>query len=75
MKVGNDFGSVTNSKAGWTVGTGLEYAFAGGWSSKLEYLYVDLGSSTCRNAVCTLPLDETASFKASVVRAGVNYRF
>jgi outer membrane immunogenic protein len=75
MNVGTNTGSETNSKAGWTVGAGLEYAFAGGWSSKLEYLYVDLGSTSCRNAVCTLPLDETATFKASVLRAGVNYRF
>jgi outer membrane immunogenic protein len=32
-------------KAGWTAGGGIEGAFGGGWSAKLEYLYVDLGKT------------------------------
>src|SRR5206468_6899232 len=28
-------------KAGWTAGAGIEGAFGGGWSAKLEYLYMD----------------------------------
>jgi outer membrane immunogenic protein len=28
---------------GWTVGSGIEVAFAPGWSAKLEYLYLDFG--------------------------------
>ena len=73
-----DFGagaSATKTQAGWTAGAGVEYAFAGPWSAKLEYLYVDLGSATCGSAVCMLPSDETVNFKANIVRAGVNYRF
>ncbi len=29
---------------GWTVGAGFEYAFAPGWSAKIEYNYMDFGS-------------------------------
>ena len=36
--------STSNNQFGWTVGAGLEYAFLGNWTAKLEYLYVDLGS-------------------------------
>ena len=32
-------------KAGWTVGAGIESALWGGWSAKLEYLYIDLGKT------------------------------
>ncbi len=35
--------SATN--AGWTLGGGLEFAFAGNWTAKAEYLYVDLAIS------------------------------
>jgi outer membrane immunogenic protein len=34
----------SSSRTGWTVGGGVETMIAGGWSAKLEYLYVDLGS-------------------------------
>ena len=36
--------SASSSQLGWTAGAGLEYAFMGNWTAKLEYLYVDLGS-------------------------------
>jgi outer membrane immunogenic protein len=68
-------GSATGTKQGWTAGAGVEYAFAGAWSAKLEYLYVDLGSVTCAQAACGFATDESVSFKANIVRAGVNYRF
>jgi outer membrane immunogenic protein len=32
-------------KAGWTAGAGIEGALWGGWSVKLEYLYIDLGKT------------------------------
>ena len=34
----------SKNQLGWTVGAGLEYAFLGNWTAKIEYLYVDLGS-------------------------------
>ena len=32
--------STSRTKNGWTVGGGVEYGLIGGWSAKLEYLYV-----------------------------------
>ncbi len=67
------FLSSDKSKFGWTAGAGVEYAFLGAWSVKLEYLYVDLGKVSCAATSCGLPAD--VSFNANIVRAGLNYRF
>jgi outer membrane immunogenic protein len=77
---GNVKGTVANASSfnetevGWTLGAGVEYAFVSNWSAKLEYLYVDLGKATC-DASCSggPPFDVT--FKTSIVRGGLNYRF
>ena len=39
----NTIVSSHNTKAGWTVGGGIEGRLAGNWTAKLEYLYLDLG--------------------------------
>jgi outer membrane immunogenic protein len=75
VKVSNAVGSADSTKAGWTAGVGLEYAFLGNWTAKLEYLYVDLGSASCGTAVCALPANMTADFTSNIVRAGLNYKF
>jgi outer membrane immunogenic protein len=61
----------SSSQLGWTVGAGLEYAFMGNWTAKLEYLYVDLGSFDAGIA----PIVNNVSFKENIVRAGLNYKF
>jgi outer membrane immunogenic protein len=38
------FTNKTGAQAGWTLGGGLEYAVANGWSLKGEYLHYDLGT-------------------------------
>jgi len=63
--------SSSNNQFGWTAGAGIEYAFLGNWSAKLEYLYVDLGSFNAAIA----PVVNNVSFKENIVRAGLNYRF
>jgi outer membrane immunogenic protein len=61
-------GSATETRAGWTVGGGLEANIWGPWSAKIEYLYVDLGSGA--------PVaGSSADFKTNIVRAGLNYHF
>lgn len=71
-------------RAGWTIGGGLEYAFAPRWSLKGEYLYYDLGSenfSSTINATAgaaafwTTAFNSSADFKGSIVRVGLNYKF
>jgi outer membrane immunogenic protein len=65
--------SETKTKVGWTLGGGVEYAFMGPWSAKIEYLYADLGKATCGAATCGI--DTEVTYKANIVRAGLNYRF
>jgi outer membrane immunogenic protein len=65
--------SGTDWRAGWTVGAGVETAFAPNWSVKLEYLYVDLGRAPVFNVVPGVP--ESVGLTANIVRAGINYRF
>jgi outer membrane immunogenic protein len=64
-------GSTTTTKAGWTLGGGLEVAVAGPWTAKVEYLYVDLGKGRCDT--CLGGAD--VNFTTNLVRGGVNYRF
>ncbi len=63
--------SSSHNQLGWTIGAGLEYAFMGNWSAKIEYLYVDLGSFDTGPA----PIVNNVSFKENIVRAGLNYKF
>lgn len=60
-------------RAGWTVGGGVETAFAPNWTAKLEYLYVDLGKAQLFNVVPGVA--ETVSFNANIVRAGIAWHF
>jgi outer membrane immunogenic protein len=66
-------GSANKTKTGWTAGAGIEYALWTNWSIKGEYLYVDLGKFDC-GISCGAATDNV-SFKANLVRLGVNYRF
>jgi outer membrane immunogenic protein len=66
-------GGGSATKAGWTVGAGLEFAIAGNWTAKAEYLYADLGRFNC-GVGCGAPTDNV-SFNANLIRGGVNYRF
>lgn len=59
--------------AGWTAGAGIEFAIAGNWTAKAEYLFVDLGKFNC--GLNCGPATDNVSFDANVIRAGVNYRF
>jgi outer membrane immunogenic protein len=68
------FSGATNTNAGWTIGAGLEFAFAGNWTAKAEYLYVDLGKFNC-GISCGVPVTDNVKFTTNIVRAGINYRF
>jgi outer membrane immunogenic protein len=62
------FGSARDTKAGWTLGGGIEAALSGPWTAKVEYLYVDLGNGPSVAGAST-------DFHTNIVRAGLNYRF
>lgn len=63
-----------STNAGWTVGGGIEFAIAGHWTAKAEYLYVDLGRTSCGAACGGLPT-ENVSWRSNIGRVGINYRF
>jgi outer membrane immunogenic protein len=63
--------SSNTTKSGATVGAGLEYAFAGPWSAKLEYLYIDTGTQSVTLGGVT----DNVRVRDHVVRTGINYRF
>lgn len=72
-------GTATGSvdRSGWLVGVGIEYAFAGNWSAKLEYNYMDLGSKlvtlTTTGGLVATPAN--VDLTVQTVKAGINYRF
>ena len=67
------------TRSGWTVGAGWEYRFRRGWSAKIEYNYLDLGSSSPVACIVTeVPplcgLGGTIDQTAHLVLVGLNYR-
>jgi outer membrane immunogenic protein len=61
------------TNAGWTIGGGIEFAIAGHWTAKAEYLYVDLGNVSC--GISCGATTQNVSFNANLFRGGINYRF
>jgi outer membrane immunogenic protein len=66
--------SSSNTKAGWTVGAGVEYAFAQNWTTRVEYRYSDFGTFTDNPATDSGFLYPT-HVKTHSVRVGVSYKF
>jgi outer membrane immunogenic protein len=74
----SESGSVSSTKAGWTAGGGIEYAFTNKWSAKVEYLYVDLGSvnfASANSGFPTFTAKNSANLKENIGRLGLNYKF
>jgi outer membrane immunogenic protein len=73
--------SSSDTKAGWALGAGAEWAFTPNWSIKAEYLYVsfdDVSTTATTNlagAVNPNLFKTTVSLNASIARFGVNYKF
>lgn len=82
-------GSLSSTRFGYTVGGGLEWMFSPKWTTKLEYLYYDLGSvtyGTGRYAVDvgptgfpgggveTIATRTTIRLNGNIARVGLNYK-
>lgn len=68
--------SSRNTKWGWTIGAGGEYAVTDNMSLKTEYLYTDLGKANVINANIgggTATLDR--DYRFHTVRVGLNFKF
>jgi outer membrane immunogenic protein len=86
---GNGFTAISQSdtRAGWTVGGGLEWMFAPQWSIKGEYLYYDLGTVTLNQTLVHVGtgagagtvaddnIQSAAHYRGNIARAGLNYKF
>lgn len=72
-------GSASESRTGWTAGFGGEWAGAGSWSWRAEYLYYDLGSTdfVASPLAPNPPFAVTQDFDTtgSIVRFGANFEF
>lgn len=66
--------SFSNTKTGWTLGSGVEAALGGAWTAKLEYLYVSLGTQNGINTAAVNPYLFRSEVYEHVFRAGLNYR-
>ena len=72
------YGSESKTRAGWTLGAGLEYAITNNLTVKGEYLYYNLGKKTVAvNPVGLVGGNFGAKFKndGHLVRAGLNWKF
>jgi outer membrane immunogenic protein len=78
------FGATT--KSGWTVGGGVETSLSwmglNHWSAKIEYLYVDLGTTTnsffvplTASPANGYTITSTSRITDNIIRLGLNYRF
>ena len=72
----------SDTRSGWTVGGGIEYALGYGWSAKGEFLYVDFGNwntfTGCTGVVgCPSGTftNLNVNLKDYIWRAGLNYKF
>jgi outer membrane immunogenic protein len=68
--------SASHDYSGWTVGGGLEWAFANHWSAKAEYLYIDFGDgpTVIANTAGTLAI-VSGKMTDNIGRLGINYKF
>src|SRR6266536_3304571 len=70
----------SETRTGWTVGGGVEWAFWDNWSAKLEYDFYDFGtrSVTFTGTISGVP-EEVPGIdikqRISTVKFGINYRF
>ena len=67
--------SFRDTRAGYTVGAGIEGAVIGGWSAKLEYLFIDLGKNTVTttfNGATATSFDSRVT--DNILRIGFNYK-
>ncbi len=78
----NFAGSTSSTKAGWSLGGGVEYALSSSWRVGAEYLYVNLGTISTTETQSTrlaIPTGDTftsnSKFNENIARVFINYKF
>ncbi len=79
---GSGASSRSKTKAGWTIGGGVEWMLARNWTVDTEYLFLDFGSlatsanvSPPANPAAKSTLTTSSDLTAHTVRLGANYRY
>jgi outer membrane immunogenic protein len=65
----------SRTRAGWTLGAGVEYAFTPNWTARAEYRYTDYGSFSNNSLVAFPGFTYQHNPKSHSVRLGVSYLF
>jgi outer membrane immunogenic protein len=71
----------STNRNGWTLGTGVEWAFAAHWSAKLEYDYVNFSTVNFNSTDTAVPAGtvtnpaRSATSYMNIVEVGAAYRF
>ncbi len=66
---------VRDTRWGWTIGAGAEFALAGAWTIKAEYLFIGFEDFTATPVVVGEPGVVRFEDELHVARIGLNYRF
>ena len=72
--------TASETRTGWMLGAGVEYAFYSNWSAKLEYNFLDFGNEritllgTFRGTNRVTPAVDIDQ-QVHLVKFGLNYRF
>jgi outer membrane immunogenic protein len=80
IPVFNEQLEASETRTGWTVGGGIEWAFWSNWSAKAEYDYYDFGTRTITltGTFAGTPIQVpgvNVRQRISVGKFGINYRF
>jgi outer membrane immunogenic protein len=67
--------SLGERRSAWTIGGGIEAALAGNWTAKIEYLYLDFGTTAFSFSYFGQPVSVLSDIHNHVARLGVNYKF
>jgi outer membrane immunogenic protein len=70
--------NTTSTRTGWTVGAGVEWAFASHWSANIEYNYYDFGTNGITLTSVAPPATVSGLNVKDTIHAatvGVNYHF
>jgi outer membrane immunogenic protein len=77
--LGQTLSSSTTNNFGWTAGVGVEWAFAGPWSARIEYDFIGLQNQSLTVPATGGPFSgDTINFNnrnISLLTVGVNYKF
>lgn len=77
--LGVELANASTTKSGWTAGAGIETPFkllglfGPQWTTKTEYLYVDLGSTN--TAIAGTSVVSSSKVTEHIFRTGLNYNF